>query len=76
MEEVREDWALAYEKAKIDLEREIHDINIFDRNIAKFLSEFFKAGHLVFEAGCGARRFCFWLNKRGVSCIGIDIVPS
>jgi ubiquinone/menaquinone biosynthesis C-methylase UbiE len=76
MEEARKDWASAYEKAKRDLEREIRDIDIFDCNVAKFLSEFFKAGHLVLEAGCGTGRFCFWLNKKGVSCVGIDIVPE
>jgi ubiquinone/menaquinone biosynthesis C-methylase UbiE len=76
MEKVRKDWASAYKKAKIDLEREIRDIDIFDCNVAKFLLEFFKAGHLVLEAGCGTGRICFWLNKKGVSCIGIDIVPE
>jgi len=76
MEKVREDWASAYKKEKIDLEREIRDIDIFDCNVAKFLSNFFKAGHLVLEAGCGTGRFCFWLNKKGVSCVGIDIVPE
>jgi ubiquinone/menaquinone biosynthesis C-methylase UbiE len=76
MEKVKEDWASAYEKAKIELEREIRDIDIFDCNVAKFLSEFFKDGHLVLEAGCGTGRFCFWLNKRGVSCVGIEIVPE
>jgi ubiquinone/menaquinone biosynthesis C-methylase UbiE len=75
MEKVRKDWASAYKKAKIDLEREIRDIDIFDCNVAKFLLEFFKAGHLVLEAGCGTGRFCFWLNKKGVSCVGVDIVP-
>jgi SAM-dependent methyltransferase len=65
MERVREDWALAWRKEKVNLEREIRDIDIFDYNIAKFLSEFFKTGHLVLEAGCGTGRFCFWLNKRG-----------
>jgi ubiquinone/menaquinone biosynthesis C-methylase UbiE len=67
---------LVYEKTKTDLEREIYDVEIFDYNVAKFLSEFFKAHHLVLEAGCGTGRICFWLNKRGVSCIGIDIVPE
>jgi ubiquinone/menaquinone biosynthesis C-methylase UbiE len=76
MERVRGDWALAWRKEKVDLEREIRDIDIFDYNIAKFLSEFFKAGYLVLEAGCGTGRFCFWLNKKGIDCIGIDIVPE
>ena len=76
MEKVRSDWASAYKRAKIDLERELYDIEIFERNVAKFLSESFKAGHLVLEAGCGTGRFCFWLNRKGVSCIGIDIVPE
>jgi ubiquinone/menaquinone biosynthesis C-methylase UbiE len=31
---------------------------------------------LVLEAGCGTGRFCFWLNKKGIDCIGIDIVPE
>jgi ubiquinone/menaquinone biosynthesis C-methylase UbiE len=76
MKEVQEDWASAYKKAKIELEKEIHDIDIFDCSVAKFLLEFFKAGHLVLEAGCGTGRFCFWLNKKGFSCVGIDIVPE
>jgi hypothetical protein len=42
MERVREDWALAWRKEKVDLEKEIRDIDIFDYNIAKFLSEFLK----------------------------------
>jgi len=44
--------------------------------VAKFLSEIFKTGNLVLEAGCGTGRVCFWLNKKGVSCIGVDIVPE
>jgi ubiquinone/menaquinone biosynthesis C-methylase UbiE len=77
MEKVREEWASVYKKEKkIDLEEEIHDIDIFDRNVVRFLSEFFKAGHLVLEAGCGTGRICFWLNKKGVYCVGIDIVPE
>lgn len=68
--------ASAYKRAKIELEKEIQDIDIFDYNVAKSLSEFFKAGDLVLKAGCGTGRFCFWLNKRGVSCIGVDIVPE
>jgi ubiquinone/menaquinone biosynthesis C-methylase UbiE len=76
MEKVRLDWASVYEKAKIDLETEIYDVEIFDYNMAKVLSEFFRTDHLVLEAGCGTGRICFWLNKKGVSCIGIDIVPE
>jgi len=76
MEKVRSDWASTYEKAEIELEGGVYDIEIFDYNVAKFLSEFFKADHLVLEAGCGTGRFCFWLNRKGVSCIGIDIVPE
>jgi ubiquinone/menaquinone biosynthesis C-methylase UbiE len=76
MEKVKEDWASAYRKAKIELGREIHNIDIFDYNVAKFLLEFLKPGHLVLETGCGTGRFCFWLNKRGISCIGVDIIPE
>jgi len=76
MERVREDWALAYEKAKIDLEKEIRDIDVFDRTTAGILRKLFKAGHLVLEAECGTGRFCFWLNRKGVGCVGIDIVPE
>ncbi len=61
MKQVKEEWSLAYRKQEKDLEREILDIDIFDHNVAKFLSEFFKPGHLVLEAGCGIGRFVFGL---------------
>lgn len=76
MKKVREDWASAYKKAKIELTKEILDIDIFDYNVTGFLSEFFKPDHLILDAGCGTGRFCFWLNKKGISCIGVDIVPE
>jgi len=76
MEKVRSDWASAYKRAKIELERELYDIEIFECNVANFLSESFKADHLVLGAGCGTGRFCFWLNRKGVSCVDIDIVPE
>jgi len=76
VKKVREEWSSAYRKQEIELEREILDIDVFDYNVAKFLSESFKPGHLVLEAGCGTGRICFWLIKKGVNCIGVDIVPE
>lgn len=34
----------------------------------------FHKGDTVLEAGCGYGRYCFWLEKKGVKAVGIDIV--
>jgi|GEM_PF-2414762 len=40
------------------------------------LSSLFTSGEKVLEAGCGFGRYCFWLEKKGVKTVGIDIVEE
>ena len=76
MKKVKKDWTMSYKQAKIDIEKEIEDIVIFDRNTARVLLDCFNSGDWVLEAGSGTGRFCFWLFKRGINSIGIDVVPE
>lgn len=76
MKQVKRDWTISCKQAKIDIEKEIEDIDIFDHNTARILLDCFRPGHLVLEAGCGTGKFCFWLRRRGINSIGIDIVPE
>ena len=63
MKEVKEDWYSIYRGKKINIKKEIEEINFFGDNIAKVLLECFKPGNVILEAGCGTGRFCFWLEE-------------
>lgn len=76
MKEVKEDWSSIYRREKINIKKEIEEINFFGGNINKVLLECFKPGDIILEAGCGTGKFCFWLEEKGVHAIGIDIVPG
>ncbi|EKD96055.1 MAG: hypothetical protein ACD_24C00206G0001, partial [uncultured bacterium] len=39
-------------------------------------NKLFKRGDRVLEAGCGFGRYCFWLEKRGIDAVGIDIIKE
>jgi len=76
MKEVKEDWSSIYRREKINIKKEIEEINLFGGNINKVLLEYFKPGDIILEAGCGTGKFCFWLEERGIRVVGIDIVPG
>lgn len=40
------------------------------------LTKLFKKRDKVLEAGCGLGRYCFWLDRKGVKAIGIDITKQ
>lgn len=76
MRKVKLDWTTSYKKQKLNIGEEIVKIDVFDSSIARILKECFDSGDIVLEAGCGTGRFCFWLEKKGIQSIGIDIVTG
>jgi len=71
MKEVQVEWRREWEGSS--LFRELQFISFEEFYRLKLTA--FKIGP-VLEAGCGFGRYCFWLDSRGVSSVGVDIVAS
>lgn len=71
MKKVQREWEEFWSKGSI--QREIAQIG-YETYYTSFFQSIFEPGGLVLEAGCGFGRYCFWLEERGISSIGVDVV--
>jgi len=67
----QEEWKEAWGNSS--LQKEISQI-IFETYYTSSFSNLFTHGEFILEAGCGFGRYCFWLQKSGVSSVGVDII--
>lgn len=79
MESVRKEWARSFQQENAPNKEDIlfsTTENPVKIRLKKIFRGFFEKDGLILDGGCSEGTWCYYLENRGFSTIGIDIVPD